>query len=273
MSPKRSYTVITASALVLIFLIAFSSHFGSTEKTGFFRKIILEAVMPLERTINRAFDSIGKGWGTYVLLVRRGAETEKLEDKIVSLMRQLNDRNEVALECMRLRELMGMKDAIAFPTIAARVVGRNRLSVFRTVLIDKGSADGLEIGFPVVDAQGVVGRIIEISWNVSKVLLLVDYNSNIDALVQRTRSQGVLQGCDRAGCKLKYVQRSEEIRVGDIVISSGLAGVFPKGLLLGTVAEVDKTESDLFQGITLHPSVDVTRLEEVLVIVKRMRER
>ena len=267
--PKRYYAVSTVLALVVVFLIAFSFHSEPPEKTGFFRRIVLEAVVPLERAINAAFSSIGRGWEKYVLLVGREQETEKLEERIASLTREVNDCREMSLECVRLRKLMGTKDTITFPTVAARVVGRNRLSVFRTVLIDKGTVDGVEIGFPVVVAQGVAGRIIEVSWNVSKVLLLVDYNSNIDALVQRNRCQGVVQGRDRAGCELKYVQRSEEIRVGDVVISSGLAGVFPKGLLLGTVAEVDKTETGLFQRIALHPSVDVTRLEEVLVIVKK----
>ncbi|TFG90246.1 MAG: rod shape-determining protein MreC [Syntrophobacterales bacterium] len=268
-SPKRSYAVIIALALVVVFLIVFYSHFKSPEKMGFFRKIVLEAVVPLEGAINAAVSSIGRGWEKYILLVGREQEIKRLEETIAPLTRELNDCREASLECVRLRKLMEMKDTITFPTVAARVVGRNRLTVFRTVLIDKGTVDGVEIGFPVVAAHGVAGRIIEVSWNVSKMLLLVDYNSNIDALVQRNRCQGVLRGRDRAGCELKYVQHSEEIMVGDVVISSGLAGVFPKGLLLGTVAEVDKTELDLFQRITVRPSVDVTRLEEVLIIVKK----
>ncbi|MDO9515863.1 MAG: rod shape-determining protein MreC [Syntrophales bacterium] len=272
-SPKRYYAVSTVLALVVVFLIAFSFHSEPPEKTGFFRRIVLEAVVPLERAINAAFSSVGRGWEKYVLLVGLEQEVKELKEQIAPLMREVNNCREMSLECVRLRKLMEVRDLVTFPTVAAKVVGKNKLSVFRTVLIDKGTTNGVEIGFPVVAAQGVAGRVIEVSWNVSKVLLLVDYNSNIDAIVQRNRCQGVLQGRDRVGCELKYVQSSEDIRVGDVVISSGLAGVFPKGLLLGTIAEVDKTQTDLFQRITVHPSVDVTRLEEVLVIMKKEEGR
>jgi rod shape-determining protein MreC len=154
-------------------------------------------------------------------------------------------------------------------TIAARVIGRERSSIFKTILLDKGSSNGLKVGLPVVAVGGVVGRIIDVSWNVSKVLLFIDYNSNIDALVQNARAQGILQGSGSKGCVLKYVQRLENVNVGDAVVSSGLAGVFPKGLLLGTVISVDKEETSLFQKISVAPSVDVSKLEEVLVIVKK----
>ena len=271
--PKRSYTVITALILVAVFFVSFSLYFKLPEKTGFFTKIVLETSVSLGNFVNSAFSSIDRGWERYVLLVEREREIKKLEDEIAPLKREVNDCREMSLECVRLRKLMGVRDIITFPAIAARVVEKNRLSVFRTVLIDKGTTDGVEIGFPVVATRGVAGRVIEVSWNVSKVLLLVDYNSNIDAFIQRTRYQGVLQGRDRAGCELKYVQRSEDVRVGDVVISSGLAGVFPKGLLLGTVAAIDKTETDLFQGIRVYPSTDITRLEEVLVIVKKAEDR
>ncbi len=137
-------------------------------------------------------------------------------------------------------------------------------------MINKGTADGINIDFPVMGAEGVAGKVIETSWNVSKVLLLVDYNSHIDALIQRNRCRGVLQGSGKSGCELKYVQRSDDVRVGDVVISSGLAGVFPKGLVLGKVVEVDKKEAGLFQRIGVCPALDIARLEEVLVISTRM---
>ncbi|MBA7565529.1 Cell shape-determining protein MreC [subsurface metagenome] len=266
-SPKRVYTVIAVLILVAVF-ISFSLYFKSPEKTSFFKKIVLEAAAPLGSAVNSALGSIGMTWKRYVLLVGLEEKNRELEGTVASLTWEVNDCREMSLECMRLRKLMDVKDDLGFPAVAARVVGRNRLSVFHTALIDKGTADGIEIGFPVVAAQGVAGRIIEVSWNVSKVLLLVDYNSNIDALVQRNRCQGVLQGVG-SGCELKYVQRSEDVRVGDVVISSGLAGVFPRGLLLGKVAEVEKKEAGLFQRIKVHPTLDIAKLEEVLVIVKK----
>jgi rod shape-determining protein MreC len=196
-------------------------------------------------------------------------ENKKLKKKISSLASEVRTYSETHLECMRLRKLLNLQESFQSQTIAARVIGRERSSIFKTILLDKGSSNGLKVGLPVVAVGGVVGRIIDVSWNVSKVLLFIDYNSNIDALVQNARAQGILQGSGNKGCVLKYVQRLENVNVGDAVVSSGLAGVFPKGLLLGTVVSVDKEETNLFQKIRVAPSVDVSKLEEVLVIVKR----
>jgi rod shape-determining protein MreC len=121
---------------------------------------------------------------------------------------------------------------------------------------------------PVMADQGVVGRVIETSWHTARVLLLIDEKSNIDAAVQASRAQGILQGSSVSGCHLKYVTNLEDIKPGDVVISSGIAGVFPKGLLLGTVKSVDKKEGGLFQKIIVTPAVDFSTLEEVLVLEK-----
>jgi rod shape-determining protein MreC len=110
-----------------------------------------------------------------------------------------------------------------------------------------------------------VGRIIETSWHASRVLLLIDENSNIDALIQRSRVQGILQGAGSAGCNLKYISRAENVQTGDVVLSSGLAGVFPKGLLLGFVTGTSGQEGGLFQKIDVASAVDFGKLEEVLV--------
>jgi rod shape-determining protein MreC len=116
-------------------------------------------------------------------------------------------------------------------------------------------------------SKGVVGRITESTWHASRVLLVADENSNIDALIQRTRSQGILQGAGYAGCILKYVSKSEDVRPGDMVITSGLGGIFPKELLLGVVTKVEKGRSGLFQQVDVAPAVDFSKLEEVLVLV------
>jgi rod shape-determining protein MreC len=168
---------------------------------------------------------------------------------------------------------VGLEEKISYPTIAAKVVGRNRPSIFKTILINRGTKDGVCIHCPVMAAEGIVGRVIEVSWNVSKVLLLVDYNSKIDALIQRSRVQGIFQGNREGECDLKYVERSEEVNIGDVVISSGLGGVFPKGLLLGRVTDIEKERSGLFQKIKVSTEVDVTKLEEVLVILKEEGDR
>ena len=151
--------------------------------------------------------------------------------------------------------------------MVARVIDNDRTTLFKTLLINKGTADGLRVGLPVLADRGVVGRIIETSWHASRVLLMIDENSNIDALIQRSRAQGILQGAGSAGCNLKYISRVEDVQAGDVILSSGLAGVFPKGLLLGVVTGASRREGGLFQKIDVAPAVDFGRLEEVLALV------
>jgi rod shape-determining protein MreC len=177
------------------------------------------------------------------------------------------------MECDRLRHLMGIRETLETPTITARVVGRERSSLFKTVVINRGSLDGITAGAPVLTHEGIVGRITDVSWNVSTVLLLIDYNSNIDAIVQEGRAQGILQGAGAMECSLKYVERSEKIKIGDLVVSSGMAGVFPKGLPLGTITAVDRETSGLFQRIKVIPAVDVSKLEEVLIVAREDRKK
>jgi rod shape-determining protein MreC len=147
------------------------------------------------------------------------------------------------------------------------VIGSDQKSVLKTILINRGTSHGLKKDCPVVTDQGVVGRIIETSWHVSRVLLMTDANSNIDALIQSNRVQGILQGAGAAGCTLKYVSKTEDVKTGDLVLTSGLSAAFPKGRLLGVVHRADKKDSGLFQKIEVSPAVDFSRLEEVLVLV------
>ena len=126
----------------------------------------------------------------------------------------------------------GLKEQIESPTRAARVVGRERASLFKSFVIDRGAADALKIGYPVITDDGVVGKITEVSWNTAKVLLIVDYNSRIDAVVQRQRVRGILEGKDGTCCILKYVPRTENVAAGDVIVSSDLQGGSPRDCFL-----------------------------------------
>jgi len=133
-------------------------------------------------------------------------------------------------------------------------------------LINKGSAHGLKIGMPVMATPGLIGRLIDVSWHVSKVLLLIDENNNIGAILQRTRTQGIVSGAGAHGCILKYIYKNQDIKEGDPVISSGMGGIFPKGLLIGKVSRVQKQDAGLFLKIDVAPFADFAKLEEVLVL-------
>jgi len=265
--PKKYRSVMIACLLVVISLILLSYSIRQPSKVGFFRSLVLEAAAPLANIITVSFEGLKESWNRYIFLVGLEEENRRLKKGNALLTQETIKYREGYLEGIRLQKLLALKERVNYPTITARVIARDQTSIIKTILINKGTSHGLRVDLPVLSDQGLVGRIVEASSHVSKILLLIDESSNIDALVQETRIQGILQGAGSLGCSLKYVSKTETVNVGNIVISSGLSGLFPKGLLLGSVKSVDKTDSGLFQKVDVAPFVDFARLEEVMVIV------
>jgi rod shape-determining protein MreC len=265
--PRKYHSFIVA-AVLLIFSLAILSYSASRlSETGFLRKTVLEAAAPVEDAVNISLKGLHDAWKRYLFLVGLEDENRRLRKQNAALSDQLNRYREGYIEGIRLRKLLNLTEDLPNRTVAARVVDRSRTSLFKMILINKGTADGLRVGLPVLSEQGAVGRIIETAWHASQVLLLIDENSNIDALIQRSRAQGILQGAGAAGCNLKYISRVEAVQAGDVVLSSGLAGVFPKGLLLGVVTGASRSGEGLFQKIDVAPAVDFGKVEEVIALI------
>ncbi|MBU4120449.1 MAG: rod shape-determining protein MreC [Proteobacteria bacterium] len=271
--PRKYQSIAVAAVLLIISLTVLSFSAIRPSETGFLRKMVLEAAAPVEDTINISLQNLHDVWKRYLFLVGLEDENRRLRKQNADLTEQLNRYREGSLEAMRLQKLLELREGFPQRAVAARVIDHNRSSLFKTLLINKGTADGLRVGLAVLSDQGVVGRIIETSWHASRVLLLIDGNSNIDGLIQRSRAQGILQGAGSAGCSLKYISRAEEVLAGDVVISSGLSGVFPKGLLLGVVTGASRKEGGLFQKIDVAPAVDFEKLEEVLALTTDMKPK
>ena len=252
--------IIITALLVLLYNLRHPSP-------GIIRKMVLEMVSPLETAINLPLQGLTDVWNRYIFLVGREENNKQLRGQNAQLLEQLIKYREGYQEGIRLRKILKLRESLPFPTLAARVVGRNPSSIFKMILINRGESDGLRVGLPVMAVPGLVGRILETSWHVSRVLLLIDENSNIDVVLQESRAQGILQGASASGCNLKYVSKAIDVKAGEVVISSGLGGVFPKGLPLGIVRSVSKKEADLFQRINVAPFVDPAGIEEVLVII------
>jgi rod shape-determining protein MreC len=265
--PRKYHSLIVAAVLLILSLAVLSYSTARLSETGFLRKTVLEAAAPVEDAVNISLKGLHDAWKRYLFLVGLEDENRRLRKQNAALSDQLNRYLEGHIEGMRLRKLLNLTVDLPNRTVAARVVDRSRTSLFKMILINKGTADGLRVGLPVLSEQGVVGRIIETAWHASQVLLLIDENSNIDALIQRSRAQGILQGAGAAGCNLKYISRVEEVQVGDVVLSSGLAGVFPKGLLIGVVTGASRKGEGLFQKIDVAPAVDFGKVEEVLALI------
>jgi len=198
-----------------------------------------------------------------VLAVEENVELRKQLGKAIEIK---NRYEELELENSRLKKFVNFTDQVPNTYIAAQIIARDPSPWFRTIMIDKGFSDGLVKGSPVLVSEGIVGQIIEVSNKFSRVLLITDRNSAVDALIQNSRVRGIVKGNNEDKCSFVYALRKDEVKEGEMIITSGLDQVFPKGLKIGKILNVTKAHSQLFQDITIETSVDFDKIEEVLVL-------
>ena len=226
--------------------------------------VAIAIVGPFQKLVSSSMERVYDLWKNYFNLVNVAIENEKLKKSLSLAVEKINQCSEVENSNERLRSFLYFQKSSKTRVLAAEVIAKDPSSWFKTIVIDKGKADGVEKGFPVVVPEG---QIIEASNNYSKVLLIIDRNSAVDALVQRTRARGIIKGESTSECILEYALRKHDINVGDTIISSGLDGVYPKGLRLGEVSEITKRSSGIFQEVIVSPYVDFEKLEEVLIVL------
>ena len=202
----------------------------------------------------------------YLNLMRIASENERLKGRITELEAEKNRLLEAEATNRRFQELLDFRSQLPSGSVTAAVIGNSASTWFRTFVLDKGGADGVRRGMAVVSPAGVVGQVVAVTSRSSKILLIADPNSGVDVVDQRSRARGIVSGSLDSGPIMKYAKRSEEIQEGDRLITSGLDGIFPKGLLVGTVAKVRKKTFGLFQYVEVALAVDPYRLEEVLVV-------
>jgi rod shape-determining protein MreC len=211
------------------------------------------------------------GWiqdlhGSYLTLAAFKAENERLSKRIQALEVERNKWLEAEATNWRLQQLLEFRSHLPVGSVTASIIANSASTWFQSCLLDKGSDDRVRKGMAVVTPLGVVGQVVSVTARSAKVLLISDPNSGVDVLVQRTRARGIVSGSLENGPVLKYVKRSEDIQVGDRVITSGLDGIFPKGMMVGTVIKARKQNLGLFQYIEVMPAVTSARAEEVMVV-------
>ena len=269
----RKYKIaIFIGTLLALALIMFSYDSKYRADGSFFRKIVLEAVAPVQKVLSASVKSVSDAWLRYVLLVGIEKENKNLKNKINEFKAALILYQEGYLEAQRLRKLLDLRDDYNYHFISARVIGREQAALSKTILISKGAAHGLKTGMPVIAPPGLIGRLVDVSWHFSKVLLFIDENSNVGAIAQRTRTQGIISGAGPRGFILKYISKTQDVKEGDVIVSSGMDGLFPKGLLIGQVSHVDRQDASLFSKINVAPFVDFSKLEEILTLASEEDE-
>ncbi len=228
-------------------------------------RFFLEVVTPLQRTSAVVRGTLLRAWRDVTDVLHAREELGTLRARTRVLEQEAARLAEAELENERLKRLLDFRETLRGDLVAARVVGRDATGLSRTLTIDRGEADGVKKGAAVLVPEGVVGQVFLVSGHAARVLLISDHNSGVDALVQRTRARGIVEGTVDGGCGLKFLKRTEDVQIGDLVVTSGLDGIFPKALPVGRVTAVDKRGQGLFQYAELAPDADFERLEEVLI--------
>lgn len=264
---RKNRPLVFAGVLLLTALLWYSVNLRQKDETNFLESVVLRATGPVQAALDRAIVGAADIWGHYLYLVDTSEDNQALVKENRTLRAVLAQSDEVRLENERLRLLLEFKEAQAFDTLPARVIAEDASSWFRTVMIDKGSEQGVTEGMPVVVAEGVVGRVVRSSPRFSRILLITDASSAVASLLQDNRARGVCRGKGEQ-LVFDFVLRQEEVGIGDRVVTSGMGGVFPKGLVVGRVKGVNRQEFGLFQEIEVTPSVDFSHLEEVLILLR-----
>jgi rod shape-determining protein MreC len=258
--------------LLLLVLLTFNLGLMSSRiKSGGQRSLLEEAMLTLASPFLKAAGHVGQGvsgtWNSYVDLRGVAHENRRLREQVDALTRKASETEEARQELTRLRELLDLRASVPWTTVVARVIARGSDGGARIVTLDRGRRDGVTLNQPVLTPRGVVGRVIEAGPGASKVQTILDPNSGVAGLIQRTRVQGMIVGEGDRGCRMDYVSELSNVEVGDVIVSSGLDQIYPKGYTIGVVATIGEGEG-LTKLVELRPEVDFRRLEEVLVVLK-----
>lgn len=247
--------------------LALTSYSAKHPKsTGIGHQAIAEITSPFESGTYKLYSWIISFWDRYVHLAGMEIENESLRSRLATLEERNAALEETQKENERLQQLLSIKDGDRNQTVAATVIGYDPSSWVQAVTLNKGSQSQITVGLPVVSGNGIVGQVIAVSPHTARVLLIIDRSSGVDVMIQESRARGILQGTGSTPCDYQFVIDSEEVVKGDKVVTSGLDGVFPKGLNVGVVTSVEAAHG-LFKNIKVTPSVNFSKLEDVLVLL------
>ncbi|MEE8503354.1 MAG: rod shape-determining protein MreC [candidate division NC10 bacterium] len=263
---KYRRTVVLASAILFSFLLMTMEVRREENLTPFLKRLLLESVSPFLKATRYVKQTAQETWDNYVDLRFVRQENRRLHEEIEALQTRFRVLEEARGENQRLKTLLGLRESLSFTVAPAGVVGKDATNWFHSVLIDRGSRHGIERHMAVIAPGGLVGQVVEVTPSSARVQLITDPVSSVGALLQSSRVTGLLVGAQSGRIRIKYLPVRAEVRGGEVVVTSGLGGVYPKGILVGKVVAVDRRSGALFQEATVEPGIDFSRLEEVLIV-------
>jgi len=266
---KKQPRLVTARLLLLcgVLLLSALFLFGSTVggKFGVVQQMILQGLGPLQGGVSQLIRSVQVISDDYLALWSIRDENKRLRIVIADYQQQLDQYREAYARNRYLENELNFKKEENFPSLTARVIGKDPSFWFQTLIVDRGKSGGVIEGMVARTSAGVVGQVIQVSDNYSKILLTIAPSSAIDAMIQKNRVRGILKGASDKGYVLYYILKNADVVVGDRVVTAGIGGVFPSGLPLGTVSAVRSQRRGMFQEIEVTPVVDFGQLEMVFI--------
>jgi len=271
---SRVFIALLVTGLVGVALVNMVVDRRSLDEGGrelsWWSSLVLDAAVPIQKMVAVPFDLTRGAWQEYVAVLDVRDQNHELRSRLADAEEENLQLREALVASGRLHLIDEMRDEFEIPMLPAELVGLDASAWFQSALIDRGRARGVLAGMPVVSEHyGVVGLVTTTSRNAAKIMMLLDRQSAVDGVVQRSRSRGVVRVGKDAALEFEFVARGGDVQVGDVIITSGLGGVYPKGFRLGEVIGISEPGSGLLQTATMQPAVDFGRLEQVFVVLRR----
>lgn len=254
------FMAVTVGHIVLI-----SAQVNTDRGVPVLEAVTFGAFAEVQRGASSVIGGVRTSWGDYLALQDVRSDNERLRQDVARLQIALQQERAQAQQSRTLEQLLELRSQAQLATVAAGVIAGSASPDFRTLTIDKGTGDGLRPDMAVIAPAGVVGRVITPSARAAKVQLLIDRNAAAGALVERSRAQGVVEGTG-GDLRLNYVSSAADVKVGDVIVTSGIDGIYPKGFVVGQIESVERG-GGTFGAIVIRPAVDFSSLEAVLVVV------
>ena len=253
-------------AVVVGHLILISAQVNSRTGVPLLQAAAFTAYSEVQRVTAWVVGGAVRTWEGYIALRNVRIENDALRQQLAAQQVRLQQQRALAERAEALRRLLELRDTNALATRAAEVIGGSAVPDFRALTIDRGAADGLKTDMAVLSPDGAVGRVVTVAPRAAKVQLLIDRNAAAAALVERTRAEGIVIGSGEETLRLEYVSSTAEIAEGDVILTSGLDGIYPKGFVIGRVELIERAGA-AYRTIRVRPAVNFSTLEEVLVVL------
>ena len=252
-------------AVTIGHIILISANVNTARGVPIIEAVTFGVFAEVQRAASIAVGGVRASWGDYFALQEVHRENERLQQELAQLRIGLQQERALAQQSRTLEQLLELRGRTPLMTTASGVIGSGASPDFRTITIDKGTSDGLRSDMAVISPAGVVGRVITPSLRAAKVQLLIDRNAGAAALVERSRAQGIVEGTG-GNLRMNYVSGTADVQVGDVLVTSGIEGIYPKGFVIGQIESIERGAGE-FSSIVIRPAVDFSSLESVLVVL------